>query len=212
LKTAKGWEYGGSVARLNEQFGYDYDKAWNLQRRTNNALVQTFGVNTLNELTNATRSGTLPVAGVASQPGANLSSVSVSVNGGAGANADIYADGSWAKSGATLLNGNNTYSATATDTYGRTAQDSVTVNLPATNTFSYDYNGNLTNDGRRVFEYDFENQLTNVYVASAWRSEFKYDAFGRRLGFAPASGIRKTFSAHPAYLHPFRARRCVMLS
>jgi len=54
------------------------------------------------------------------------------------------------------------------------------VNLPGTNTFSYDYNGNLTNDGRRVFEYDFENQLTNLYVASAWRSEFKYDAFGRR--------------------------------
>ena len=54
------------------------------------------------------------------------------------------------------------------------------MNLPATNTFSYDGNGNLTNDGRRVFEYDFENQLTNVYVASAWRSEFKFDAFGRR--------------------------------
>jgi len=69
-------------------------------------------------------------------------------------------------------------SATATDTAGRTAQDSLTVNLPATNTFSYDWNGNLTNDGRRVFEYDFENQLTNVYVASTWRSEFKYDAFG----------------------------------
>lgn len=43
-----------------------------------------------------------------------------------------------------------------------------------------DLNGNLTNDGRRVFEYDFENQLTNVYVAAAWRSEFKYDAFGRK--------------------------------
>jgi RHS repeat-associated protein len=38
----------------------------------------------------------------------------------------------------------------------------------------------LTNDGRRVFEYDYENQLTNVYVAAEWRSEFKYDAFGRR--------------------------------
>ena len=31
-----------------------------------------------------------------------------------------------------------------------------------------------------MFEYDYENQLTNVYVASAWRSEFRYDAFGRK--------------------------------
>ncbi len=54
------------------------------------------------------------------------------------------------------------------------------LNLPATVTFQYEFNGNLTNDGRRVFEYDYENQLTNVYVASAWRSEFRYDALGRR--------------------------------
>jgi RHS repeat-associated protein len=31
-----------------------------------------------------------------------------------------------------------------------------------------------------VFEYDYENQLTNVYVASAWKSVFQHDAFGRR--------------------------------
>jgi RHS repeat-associated protein len=31
-----------------------------------------------------------------------------------------------------------------------------------------------------VFEYDYENQLANVFVASAWKSVFQYDAFGRR--------------------------------
>ena len=92
----------------------------------------------------------------------------------------MYADGAWARTNATLADGNNTYNATATDTYGRTASDSVTVNLPATLSFQYDGNGNLTNDGRRVLEYDFENQLTNVYVASGWRTEFRYDAFGRQ--------------------------------
>jgi RHS repeat-associated protein len=167
----------------------------------------------VNELTNATRSGTLTVAGVASQPGANISSVSVSVNGGGGANADVYADGSWALSGTALNNGANAYAAIATDTFGRTASDTISLSLPSTNNFSYDHNGSpgeimrlgwqpdtnsllpvimvpkartlshreiLTNDGRRVFEYDYENQLTNVYVAAEWRSEFKYDAFGRR--------------------------------
>jgi RHS repeat-associated protein len=180
LKTAKGWEADTTTARLQEQFGYAYDAAWNLQNRTNNALVQTFGVNNRNELTNATRSGTLTVAGLASQPGANLDHVVVSGTGLSAGNANVYADGSWARAGATLANGTNSYTATAEDTYGRTAQDSVTVNLPATVTFTYDANGNLTGDGRRVFEYDYENQLTNVYVASAWRESMKYDAFGRK--------------------------------
>jgi len=56
----------------------------------------------------------------------------------------------------------------------------VTVNLPASVSFAYDPNGNLTNDGLRTLEYDFENQLTNVLVPGHWRSEFRYDAFGRR--------------------------------
>ncbi len=66
-----------------------------------------------------------------------------------------YAEGSWAGSGAALADGNNTCSATATDTASRTAVDSASFDLPATNAFTYDFNGNLTNDGRRVFEYDF---------------------------------------------------------
>jgi hypothetical protein len=57
LKTAKGYEYD-DTPRLHEQFGYAYDAAWNLSYRTNNALVQTFSVNSLNELSSATRSGT----------------------------------------------------------------------------------------------------------------------------------------------------------
>jgi hypothetical protein len=34
-----------------------------------------------------------------------------------------------------------------------------------------DANGNLTNDGTRVFGYDAENQLTNVTVAGQGASE-----------------------------------------
>jgi len=73
----------------------------------------------------------------------------------------------WARSGVPLANGNNSYTATAKDTYDRTASDTLNLSLPATLNFAYDYNGNLTNDGRRVFEYDYENQLTNVFVAGA---------------------------------------------
>ena len=84
-------------------------------------------LNSLNELTNATRSGTLTVAGLASQPGVNLDHVAVSGTGLSAGNANVYADGSWARAGATLASGNNSYTATAEDTYGHTAQDSVRV-------------------------------------------------------------------------------------
>ena len=181
LKTAKGKESGGSTSRLNEQFGYAYDAAWNLNYRTNNALTQTFSVDSKNQLTTAARSGTLTVAGQASQPGANLTSVTVSGTGLTTGSAAVYEDGSWAKAGAApASSGDSTYTATAVDTASRTASDSVTLSLQTSVTYSYDGNGNLTSDGRRSFEYDYENQLTNVYVASAWRSEFKYDAFGRK--------------------------------
>ncbi len=158
MKTAKGTDHAYNCStysyvdtpRLQEQFGYAYDAAWNLNRRTNNALVQTFGVNTLNELTNATRSGTLTVAGLASERKAlyagdyGITNVTVSGTGLTTGNATVYADGSWARSGATLADGNNTYTATATDTASRTAVDSASFDLPATNSFTYDFNGNLT--------------------------------------------------------------------
>lgn len=180
LKTAKGWEADGTTARQHEQFGYAYDKAWNLQYRTNNALVQTFTNDNRNHLTSATRTNTLTVAGDTSLSGAEITSVTVSGTGLSSGAATVYADGKWARNGANLANGNNNYTATGQDTYGRTSQDIVNVNLPSVVNFSYDSNGNLTGDGARVFEYDYENQLTNVYVANTWRSEFKYDAFGRR--------------------------------
>lgn len=34
--------------------------------------------------------------------------------------------------------------------------------LPSAISFSHDFNSNLTNDSRRVFEYDYENQLRAV--------------------------------------------------
>ncbi|MDB6016692.1 MAG: putative rhs-related protein [Pedosphaera sp.] len=180
LVSAQGMESGGVTNRAGEQFGYAYDLANNLSNRTNNVLVQTFNVNSLNELSSASRSGTFTVAGTVSL---SAPPVSVTVSGTTGLSsgaATVYADGTWARTNATLASGANIYTATATDGLSRSSQDSVSVNLPATNSFSYDGNGNLTNDGLRSFEYDAENQLTNVYVSLAWRSEFKYDGLLRR--------------------------------
>jgi RHS repeat-associated protein len=63
---------------------------------------------------------------------------------------------------------------------GLLATNTLNSYLPTTLNFSYDANGNLTNDGVRAFYYDAENQLTNITVAGAWRTEFVYDGLHRR--------------------------------
>ena len=63
LLTAIGREAGGTTNRWQEQFGYRYDAAGNLNFRTNGSLIENFMVNNLNELTTDTNSGALTVAG-----------------------------------------------------------------------------------------------------------------------------------------------------
>lgn len=177
LKTALGFESGGT-SRLHEQFGYAYDKAWNLNYRTNNALTETFSANVANELTGISRSGTLTVAGFAEASASP--SLTVSGTGLSSGAAAVYSDGTWARAGASPANGANSYTASATDSYGRSSQDNVSVTLTSPVNFIYAPNGNLLNDGQRYFSYDDENQLTSVTVSNAWRSEFTYDGLMRR--------------------------------
>ena len=194
LKAAQGFDHvydsglGQYVdtARLHEQFGYAYDAAWNLSQRTNNALVQSFTVNNLNELAGATRSGTLTVAGTATElrgsvsgSPAGVTNVTVSGTGLTSGAANIYHDGDWARAGATLANGANTYTAAGQDTYGRSSVNTANVNLPATNAFAYDLNGNLLTNNTRFFEYNDENQLIRVTEPNTWKTEFSYDGMWR---------------------------------
>ena len=177
LKTALGKESGGVTNRLAERFGYVYDAGGNLQYRTNNALVQSFGVDNVNQLTTVSRSGTLTVAG-----GTTVAATSVTVkdNGNSAVAATLYGDKTFARSGVSLLDGNNTFTAVAQDNYGRGDTNTVTVALPASVSYTYDDNGNLLSDGQMTFEYDGENQLVAVQVAGSWRSEFRYDGKLRR--------------------------------
>ncbi len=171
LTNWSGAETGGAL-RLNEQLGYGYDAAGNLNLRTNNALVQTFAPDTLNQLATVTRAGTLTESGATPAPAS-----SVTVNGSA---AQTYGDFTFARTNLTLVDGANTFTNVARNAYGAAVTNILTVNLPATNSFQYDSNGNLTNDGVRAFIYDAENQLTNVNVAGQWKTEYVYDGFRRK--------------------------------
>ena len=95
--------------RLNEQFGYAYEAAGNLNWRTNGALIQKFNVNNLNELTTNTRSGTLTVAGTTTS-----AATDVTVNN---LSAELYTDHTFARTNVSLVDGLNSFTATAADSY-----------------------------------------------------------------------------------------------
>ena len=137
--------------------------------------MQTFQVNSLNELTTETNGGTLTVMGTTTPIATN-----VTVNS---SNAVIYGDSTFA---ATNMPPGTNYMALALGN-GLAATNSVTVNLASNAVFQYDGNGNLTNDGLRNFVYDDENQLIQVSVSNQWMSQFVYDAAMRRR-------IRKEYS------------------
>ena len=151
-----------------------------LNFRTNNSLLQSFAVNGVNELSTAWRSGTFTVQGMVGTVNPAVSEVNVSGTGLSTGAADLYADQTWARAGASLADGINNFTATADDGISQTNTATVSCWLPQTNNYTYDANGNLTSDGRRYFEYDDENQLTAVTVSNAWRSEFAYDGKMRR--------------------------------
>jgi len=172
VTTATAKESNGTTARLNEQFSYSYDKAGNLSTRTNTTLALAFRVNSVNELTNVTRSGTLTAAGNTAQV-----ATSVSVNGQGAA---LYGDKTFATTaGISLNNGGN--SLTTVVQYASAALTNVTTSqLPTPVAYLNDANGNLTNDGLRSFSYDDQNRLTSVSIANQTLSVFVYDGFGRR--------------------------------
>jgi RHS repeat-associated protein len=158
--------------RLNEQLGWAYDAGNNLLRRTNGALVQTFAMDAVNELTNITRTGTLTASGATPAP-----ATTVTVNGLV---AQIYGDFTFARTNLTLANGNNSFTNIAQNVYGVAATNTTIAYLPTPVSLTYDANGNLTNDGLKTFGFNAENQLTNVAVAGQWKSDFVYDGLNRR--------------------------------
>jgi RHS repeat-associated protein len=141
--------------------------------RTNNALIETFNVNSVNELTTIPRTGTLTVAGTTT-----TAASSVTVNG---TTATMYAgDSTFVQAGVTITNGSNSYTAIAANSAGLHSTNTVTTWLPGTNSYTYDSNGNPLSDGLRYFAYDDENELISVWVTNVWRSDFVYDGKMRR--------------------------------
>ena len=135
--------------------------------------TETFTADANNQLTGASRGGTLTVAGTAA------SATQVTVNG---QGAYLYSDKTWVVTGVPLTTTNLT--AVATDGAGHAATHTITLNPATALSPQYDQNGNLLSDGRRSFTYDTENQLVSVLVTNgpldATLSGFVYDGLSHR--------------------------------
>lgn len=147
--------------------------------RTNKDLLQNFGVNSLNELTGSSRNANMTAVGTTTSPATNVTVNSLV--------AQLYSDSTFARTNVGLVNGYNTFTAVARDSYGRSSADTSICYLPSTNSFVYDLNGNLRTNGTRIFEYDDENELIRITEPNQWKSEFSYDGKLRRR-------VRKEFT------------------
>jgi YD repeat-containing protein len=119
----------------------------------------------------------LTVSGQTAPPTAAGAS-SVTVNG---SSATLYSDRTYAKSGVSFSTGINTFAALATQTgTGTQSTATSTINIPGSEPFGYDLDGNLIGDGLRYFDYDDQDQLIRVANGVNYKSEFTYDGLQRR--------------------------------
>jgi RHS repeat-associated protein len=83
---------------------------------------------------------------------------------------------------ASVVAGNNTVTAVATDVNSNatTKQYNVSVTGSGTKSLVYDLNGNLSGDGTKTYEWDPLNRLTAVNNGTT-RSEFTYNGLNQRV-------------------------------
>ncbi len=178
-----------------EQFGYAFDNIGNRTSTTeggdqygNNLRTSTDGANLNNQYTNRTVSGAMDILGSA------VTNATVTVN-----NQPTYRNGTFYE--ATLALANTSAAVWQTITNLAVAHSSSTTDLVATVTgntflqqtpesFSYDSDGKLSQDGRWTYTWDGENRLiqmvslTNALTGSQLRLTFGYDSKWRRISKA----------------------------
>ena len=182
-RGVKYWPDGTPVA--GQQFEYTFDDIGNRtatkaggDENGGNTRSATYSANSLNQYTSRTVPGAADILGVA------RADATVTVNGQA-----AYRKGEYYQKAISINNASAAvYQSVTNQSVQGGATNKVTGNvfLPKTSeSFSYDADGNLTNDGRWMFSWDAENRLTWVEsqtsapTASKRKVLYEYDGQGR---------------------------------
>jgi RHS repeat-associated protein len=160
------------------QHGYTFDEIGNRLTATTNARVSTYVPNPLNQYDSRTVPRAFDVIGKAN------SAASVTVDGNPATRLDEFFYKELAAGSGAV---HTPYVVQATDANGTTTRSGGKF-LPATpENFVYDFDGNLTSDGRFTCTWDAENRLVSmethasVPLAARRKLAFSYDSMGRRI-------------------------------
>jgi RHS repeat-associated protein len=165
-----------------QQFEYGFDDIGNRKstkaggdQNGLNLRSATYGANNLNQYTNRDVPGAVDVMGIV------LGTNTVTVNGSA-----PYRKGEYFRQEVTAANSST--SVWQNVSVAATGETTVNGNVYVPKTkevFSYDLDGNLTNDGRWAYSWDAENRLVrmvaNTSIGATNRIDFGYDCKSRRI-------------------------------
>ena len=145
------------------------DKADNRTTERRKETVSTGIFNNVNQLT------ALSGGGVVGFTGTTTEEAAVTVSGQAAQTSQV---GTRFEKAVTLPAGTNTVTVAAVDPSGNTNSKNyrVVVNAGASQTFTYDANGNMTSDGVRNYAWDAENRLIKITEGTK-TTEIEYDGF-----------------------------------
>ncbi len=178
---------GSTFAELSST--YAYDGIGNFTSRSTGGQSSTWTPNSVNQYTGRTVPNKLTVTGEASEP------TRVVVQGKPAERKDQYFWRTWSVDNASTLVRENVRIAAALPGAGPGGEDLATLKTgqlflsKATETFTYDADGNLTEDSRWTYTWDAENRLLGMEEKSftavaGWerhKLSFGYDAYGRRI-------------------------------
>lgn len=154
------------------RYAYAYDPAGNriAEQQDNNVVGATY--NSRNQLVSRQPGGALLFRGTLNEPGTvavQNTPAQVAPNNSFVAQAPVPAAA-----------GNITVVAKDYSNNTRTNLYQVQANTGSTANYTYDFNGNLTSDGTKTYEWDADNRLVAVKQGVTVLVTFTYDAFGRR--------------------------------
>jgi RHS repeat-associated protein len=167
-----------SGGALLKSYDYAYDRADNRTTEAIDLAVVSGSYDSRNRLVQTQVGGSLSFTGDLNEP------ATVTV---AGNPAVVSSDNKFVGQ-APVVGGANSVAVTATDASNRSRTQTYSVSVAGSGAnLTYDFNGNLTGDGVRLFDWDAENRLLSVTQGSL-RSEFSYNGAGERVRIVEKNG------------------------
>ena len=168
------------------RYAYNYDAMGNWISSQFNSTLASYTTNSANQLTGSSGGGPMRFEGTLTQY------ATVYVNGQSGStdpnslNFVAYAN---------LAPGTDTVAVTATNPNNLSTTKTYQVTVPTVpaQSYQYDLNGNLVNDGAHTYQWDAAGNLIAInYAGTSNSTTFTYDGMGRRTSIVEKTGSTVT--------------------